>query len=367
MRLRAVTSVLVLVLALATAAPLGAQERTPGLAAARARAAEATQRYDDAQAQLGELEAELARLETRATAIEAEMDDLRAEVQAIAVERYTSSGELPILLETDLNRHARAAALTRVVAQSDADAIDRYEALREDLAANRADAEAREVHQRDLLVELEDAQAAIYRELEVLEEVDRERLAEERRRAEEARRRAEEEQRRAAAAAAAAAAATSTTAAPVDVPGTPAPTTDPAPPAPPAPAPTPPGTFLCPVQGSVFFTDTFGAPRPGGRRHEGVDMMAARGTPVVAPVGGDVVHRGNSIGGLSFYLAGDDGNQYYGTHLDSYGASGRVSAGTVVGYVGSTGNAPEGAPHLHFEIEAGGRVINPYPTVAAAC
>ena len=103
---------------------------------------------------------------------------------------------------------------------------------------------------------------------------------------------------------------------------------------------------MCPVQGAVSFIDSYGAPRSGGRAHKGVDMLAARGTPTVAPVSGTVTHRGNGIGGLSWHLNGDDGNYYYGTHLDSYAnqGAGHVQAGTVIGYVGDTGNADGHAP-----------------------
>jgi murein DD-endopeptidase MepM/ murein hydrolase activator NlpD len=357
----AFAALVVVLAALGVLAPVSAQQ-TPGLAEARERAAAATQRYDEAQAALGELDVELAQLEARATQTRAGMDELRDEVQAIAIERFTSSGEVPLLLEEDLNRHARAEALTRVVVQRDADALDRYEALREDLAVTTAELEQRRAEQEELLVELEEARAEIYVQLEALEEVERERLEEERRRLEEERRRIEEEQRRAAEAAA----ATSTTAAPAPGPG-PTTTAAPAPPPGPPPPPPSPGSFVCPVQGPVFFTDTYGAPRPGGRWHQGVDMMASRGTPVVASVSGDVRHHNSSLGGLSYYLDGDDGRQYFGTHLDSYGASGRVPAGTIIGYVGSTGNAPDSAPHLHFEIKVNGSNINPTPTVAAAC
>jgi murein DD-endopeptidase MepM/ murein hydrolase activator NlpD len=96
-------------------------------------------------------------------------------------------------------------------------------------------------------------------------------------------------------------------------------------------------------------------------------MMSPRGTPVVAPVAGSVSHRSDRLGGMSFHLNGADGHYYYGTHLSAYGNSGRVAAGTIVGYVGDTGNA-RGSPHLHFEIHPnGGAAVNPYPTVAKYC
>lgn len=132
--------------------------------------------------------------------------------------------------------------------------------------------------------------------------------------------------------------------------------------------------WLCPIAGPVSFIDSWGAPRSGGRSHQGVDMFAARGTPVVAPVAGTVEHRSNSVGGLSFHLWGDDSAYYYGTHLAAYGQiEGWVDAGTIVGYVGDTGNARGTGPHLHFEIHPGrseGRspaAVNPTPTVAGAC
>jgi murein DD-endopeptidase MepM/ murein hydrolase activator NlpD len=122
------------------------------------------------------------------------------------------------------------------------------------------------------------------------------------------------------------------------------------------------------VPSGSSFVDSYGASRSGGRGHKGVDMMAPSGTPAVAPVSGNVRYKSNSLGGLAFYLDGDDGNFYYGAHLSRYGgASGHVEAGTVIGYVGSTGNAS--TPHLHFEIHIGGygNSVDPYPTVAQYC
>jgi murein DD-endopeptidase MepM/ murein hydrolase activator NlpD len=157
---------------------------------------------------------------------------------------------------------------------------------------------------------------------------------------------------------------TTTTTAPP--PTTAPPTTEPAPPPEPEPDA---GGLLCPVQGAVSFEDSFGAPRSGDRAHQGVDMMAAMGTPTVAPVSGRIEHRGNDVGGLSWWLYGDNGDEYFGTHLSGYenDGVGWVAAGTVIGYVGDSGNAA-GTPHLHFEIHpGGGGAINPFPEVAAAC
>ena len=132
------------------------------------------------------------------------------------------------------------------------------------------------------------------------------------------------------------------------------------------------GLMFCPVDPptATNFIDSWGFSRSGGRSHQGVDMMAAHGVATVAPVSGRVEHRGTSLGGLSWYVYGDNGNTYYGTHLQSYAnqGAGRVEAGTLIGYVGSSGNASPSGPHLHFEIKpGGGSSINPYPLTHAAC
>ncbi|MEA3056776.1 MAG: hypothetical protein QOD30_2208, partial [Actinomycetota bacterium] len=86
-------------------------------------------------------------------------------------------------------------------------------------------------------------------------------------------------------------------------------------------------------------------------------------------VSGSVRRHDNSLGGISYYLEGVDGNEYYGAHLDSYaGRTGQVPQGTVIGYVGNTGDARGGATHLHFEIHpGGGSSVNPYPTLRQYC
>ncbi len=127
------------------------------------------------------------------------------------------------------------------------------------------------------------------------------------------------------------------------------------------------------MAGPVSFVDTWGAPRSGGRTHEGVDMMAARGTPVVAVYSGSIIRvRSSVLGGLTIWMRSDVGDEFYYAHLDGY-AEGifegmAVSAGTVIGYVGTTGNAPDYLPHLHWEYHpGGGAAVNPYPLAVQLC
>ncbi len=153
-------------------------------------------------------------------------------------------------------------------------------------------------------------------------------------------------------------------------PPAPGPVPDPAPPPALAPAAAPvvlDGSWVCPVAGPNAFGDTWGAPRSGGRSHQGVDMMSPFGTPLVAVVGGTVTMKTNALGGNVVWLTGDDGNKYYYAHLSAWeGGARSVAAGEVIGYVGATGNTT--ANHLHFEIHpGGGAAINPTPTVRQYC
>ena len=133
-----------------------------------------------------------------------------------------------------------------------------------------------------------------------------------------------------------------------------------------------PGNFHCPIDGPNSFTDTWGAPRSGGRRHQGVDIYAAHGARVVSVVDGTILRMSqSSLGGISLYLRGGDGTEYFYTHLAGYASISpgqRVSGGQLVAYNGNSGNARGGPAHLHFEIHpGGGAAINPYPTTKAAC
>jgi len=126
-------------------------------------------------------------------------------------------------------------------------------------------------------------------------------------------------------------------------------------------------SWQCPVPGSHFVND-YGYVKPGGARHQGVDLFAPRFAPVIAPVAGVVTPYPNHLGGVAIHLAGVDGNRYYGAHLQAYGHTGQVSAGTVIGFVGDSGNAVGGPTHLHFEIHpGGGAAASPYAALAGSC
>jgi murein DD-endopeptidase MepM/ murein hydrolase activator NlpD len=84
----------------------------------------------------------------------------------------------------------------------------------------------------------------------------------------------------------------------------------------------------------------------------------------VASVSGTVRFIVGSVGGNQFFLDGDDGIRYLGSHMDKFnGKDRKVAAGEVVGYVGTSGNAQGSSPHLHFGIYINGEAVNPYPTL----
>jgi peptidoglycan LD-endopeptidase LytH len=132
-----------------------------------------------------------------------------------------------------------------------------------------------------------------------------------------------------------------------------------------------PATLAMPVTGLTqrALTDTWHAARPPNRRHEGIDIFAKKGTPVVAATEGLVISRGeNRLGGNVVWVLGPAGHRHYYAHLDqpSHVETGQcVQAGTVLGYVGNTGNARTTPPHLHYGVYTATGAINPYPLLAA--
>jgi murein DD-endopeptidase MepM/ murein hydrolase activator NlpD len=122
----------------------------------------------------------------------------------------------------------------------------------------------------------------------------------------------------------------------------------------------------CPVQGPNSFVDSFGWPRSGGRVHEGIDLIAPYGTPIVAVQPGNAVQTANTLGGLAVIVYGPGGDWTYYAHLSSYGTTGSVGVGTVIGHVGSTGDTS--VNHLHFEYHpGGGAAVDPYLALLAVC
>jgi murein DD-endopeptidase MepM/ murein hydrolase activator NlpD len=140
--------------------------------------------------------------------------------------------------------------------------------------------------------------------------------------------------------------------------------------------------LLIPVRGvpRAKIEDSFDAPRDGGRRHDAVDILAPRGTPVLATIDGTILRVGsNALGGRVIWMA-DSASRfaYYYAHLDRYArgikAGDHVLRGATIGYVGTTGNAPPDVPHLHFQVMRmtdpakwwNGTPVNPAPFLTEA-
>ncbi len=129
--------------------------------------------------------------------------------------------------------------------------------------------------------------------------------------------------------------------------------------------------FVFPVAGPHSYSDTFGAPRMFGTAyahlHQGTDIFASSGTPLLAVERGVLIRVGSdTLGGTKLWLVGASGTRYYYAHLSAFAegvAEGKVvAAGDVVGFVGNTGNAATTPAHLHFEVHPnGGPAVNPYP------
>jgi len=341
----------------------------------------ATIEYDAAVARMYELEASLTSLSNELAELERDLAIAKVAAREIAVERYMYAGSSQSTMFEAVSiddASLRSSYLDRLSRQG-TDTIITMFALEESYEAQQEALAQALINQETTQTELEEMAAGILTRLEEANaEYDAvvtayEKQEEERRIREEQERlaREEEERRRLAAL------STSTTTSTTGAPGATTTTTAAAATTTTAPPPTttqpPSGSMACPVNGASSFTDTWGAPRSGGRVHQGVDMIAARGTPLVAIESGYIKRMGNGgLGGITIWLTGESGDQYYYAHLDSW-AEGisvgqAVTVGELIGSVGNTGNAQYTVPHLHFEYHpGGGAAVNPTPLVSSLC
>ena len=341
-------------------------------------------RYDEVVAEEAVLYDRLQRLLVDLSARERDVVLARRTARDRAAEMYMSAGAAATtVLTDDVSSLPARYVYLESVSQTDRDLVNRLETSRRDYEQQKALVDAAAAEQALLREEMETLLDGIYTELEGAnaeyravkdawdaQEAERIRLEEEERRRQEF----------------LATSTTTTTTRPTtsttSAPGTtqpPVTTTTQAPGTTTTLAPTttttlppqPPGAMACPVDGATTFTDTWGAPRPGGREHHGVDMLAAYGTPLVAIEAGYIwAPNWHSDGGLGLYIRGDSGDTWYYAHLSSYVpglVSGlRVEPGQRVGYVGDSGTAT--VPHLHLGWQPdGGAYANPYPIVASLC
>lgn len=346
--------------------------------------ADANRRSDDLAQQINDAQLQL-------SATSARYDELTTVMSSLVIDRFTGGSGAPMmLLTTDVAEQEQKDAYRSVILDTGSADLDTVDAVRSDLERQKAHLEDLNKQSTSLAAELATRQSEIEAQLTRLSQLrvqlknaevkrayeaqlEKQRQAEATAAAELRAKQAADQQ--AAATAAAAEPRGGGTTAPAEVASSLTPSANPtaevrasAAPEPPQPPPVISNpAWVCPVAGPSAFGDTFGAPRPGGRRHEGVDMMSPFGTPLVAVVAGTVTMRTNTLGGNTISLNGADGNRYYYAHLSSWEGSSRgVNAGEVIGYVGHTGDTT--ANHLHFEIHpGGGDAVDPYPTVRQYC
>ncbi len=385
-----------------------AQQAAREITAAQDRANEAAVQWSQAEAELTSLQDEATKLEQEKAATQQQVDTLRTTVEKAAAERFMASGNggIPILTgyQAPLDQLS-AAELGRVAAGTSDQAFDQFDVAQRDLQrkADALTAKQAEVQQQRKKYERLSTTAAA--EVEHLKEVEQKRLAdeqvrlaleaqrrEEQRRlaaqqaaeaaqhaAAEAQRAAEQQQAAAAAAQQAAQAQATQDAAQEAAKAAPAVTDVAQPPAPagtdapviqalaeqPSSAPANPG-MICPVQGPTAYGDTWGDGRPGGRHHEGVDMISPKGTPLVAVADGDARFWTNNQGALGVSLTADNGTRYYYGHLSAYEGSAAGSAPARSSATSAPPATPPSTTSTSRSTRAAGAPVNPYPYVRNA-
>jgi len=325
--------------------------------------------------------------------LEREIGTKRSQVEDLVIARYMSGGslgtdrvftartftDLPIQDQYLRLMNDRDHALLRGLESAEALHVEQQALLDQSLSMQRELVAEIGGLTGEILTTLEQADAdynAIAMAYEKQEEEKRRKAEEERKRVEEEARKAAEEAARQAtsttttteAATTTTGAVTTTTEAATTTTGAVTTTTLPS-----GPPPVITDGKACPVNAATSFSDSWGAPRSGGRSHKGVDLISVRNAPLVAIESGTVTRTSNStLGGISIYLTGESGSRYYYAHLEALapGISGgtSVSVGDLVGVNGSSGNSPDWLPHLHFQYAPpDSDWINPYPLVKALC
>ena len=322
----------------------GRPDRKPTISQLKREANQAAARFDRARVAYERLNDEVSALEQQVGRLRTEMAPLRDAVTRRAVALYKSARGLDALAglgnQPDPVSSARGARIVSQASAADLDAIEQLAASAARLRDQQEALNARRQEQETALEKLDGERKDVEQQLAMMLRAGRElqsRLMKTPLRPVAAR--ADRGSREAAALA------------PVD-PSIPVAT-----------------DFICPIRGPLAFSDSWGDPRSGGRRHKGTDLMSPHGTDNVAVVSGGFRRHHSGAGGLSIYLYGDDGNTYYYAHLSEVvGPDRRVARGEVIGKTGNSGNARGGSPHTHFELHAGGgEAVNPYPVLAAHC
>ena len=316
------------------AAPAGADPLTDARRErdqSQAVAVAAAQRYADALAEQATQEAEIARLEAEIPRLRARTAELKVQVRDRAVVMYRQGSTMPLSRMLDAGgvmEAARAIQLTASAAGHDRDLATELTQSADQLTRDEADLKVRKAAQDTAVARLAEERAAIEQALVSANQAvaNVEAVG------------ASQAEFQGVSGAAAGQVRT--------------------------------GASVCPVAGVAVFVNDWGAPRSGGRTHKGNDLLAAMDTPLVAVVAGTVQWDDDVLGGIGAWLMGDDGVGYYYAHMSHREGSAprRVSRGEVIGYVGDSGNAAGGPPHLHFGMRSQtGEMVNPYPTTRALC
>lgn len=321
-----------------TEAELGAAEQQ--LEAARADLDRVNELWQEAEAELARSQDAARTAEVRIEALQADLATIQRELERRAAALFIAGGSpqaLALLTSESVTDAVDRMEFASAVAEGDSDLATRVSVETQELAWRRQELAAAIVSQERATADLEAREQAVQDELDRI--ADRVSTLESQLAAEQS----------------------------------PSPTPGPGPgPGPGDPDPPPIGSGwlqTCPVNGPSSFVDSFGDPRPGGRTHQGIDMIAARGTPVVAVHAGTVHRTGSSIGGYGIVLFHEGSSDWtFYTHFDSYGSYGEgahAPAGATIGYVGNTGTT---VYHLHFEYHpGGGAALNPYSALLGVC